>query len=357
MPRIKGAGGLYGLTEEGNVASCDGKNCNGTHITHVQGKAEANKKGEALRVVYELKFSETENRGPDRNLAADRSASIELTLLKTQLAEALKKINEIEQNLNDLDKKVGDNTSCNKRDTFELEERIELIEAQCQIQNPKYIFPITEAPPKVTELLPDGEEVTLRTSDGLDLKAWWVEPAAGVASRNQAVYLASFPSIQPGTAGVFPGTVFQGVNRGARAPFAQELADKGFHVLLMDYRGCGGNPGEVGTNSRLDNFAAYEAMREFGFKNIVRCEGCNSIVTVDGKFSEEYQVAQPKVFENESGQDFAYSVAFPTVRDAASIVKFADTVAAATEVGTFTVETEVGTMKVITARVAQDQEP
>jgi len=341
MPRIKGAGGLYGLTEEGIVTSCDGKNCNGTHITHVQGKGEANKKGEALRLAYQVKVSEADN------LVTDRSASIELTLLKTQLAEALKKINELEQNLNDLEEEHDYLSQSVMNDSLELENRIELIEAQCQIQNPKVTFSITAVPPKVTELLPDGEEVTLRTRDGLDLKAWWVEPAAGVPSRKQAIVLRTSLSMGPGYQKDViniefilgqPGTVFQGVNRAARAPFAQELADKGFHVLLMDYRGCGGNPGDVPwatgfhdeleRETLLDWMAALDVLAEFGFRGqkIILCEGRDPMVTKDGKFFEKYDTIIYKEFENESGS-FTESL----IENADSVVKFADAVAAATE--------------------------
>jgi fermentation-respiration switch protein FrsA (DUF1100 family) len=71
-------------------------------------------------------------------------------------------------------------------------------------------------------------EVALHTSDGLTLTAWFV-PAAGEAGndRRMAVLVA------PGNAG----------NRGDRLPLATALAAAGFAVLLLDYRGYGGNPG------------------------------------------------------------------------------------------------------------------
>jgi fermentation-respiration switch protein FrsA (DUF1100 family) len=68
-------------------------------------------------------------------------------------------------------------------------------------------------------------DVTLRTEDGLDLTGWLMRPARG--DRGAAVL------VTPGNAG----------HRGHRAPLAAALGDAGFTVLLLDYRGYGGNPG------------------------------------------------------------------------------------------------------------------
>jgi uncharacterized protein len=76
-----------------------------------------------------------------------------------------------------------------------------------------------------------AQEVTLRTTDGLRLTAWLVAPPGG--GRSVAVLVA------PGNAG----------NRRDRLPLAFSLAGAGLTVLLLDYRGYGGNPGrpsEVG---------------------------------------------------------------------------------------------------------------
>lgn len=77
------------------------------------------------------------------------------------------------------------------------------------------------APPAVQEVLPDGEDVHLQTADGLELDAWWLPggPTAVV--------------VLPGNAG----------NRAGRAPLARALGDLGLSVLLVDYRGYGGNAG------------------------------------------------------------------------------------------------------------------
>jgi uncharacterized protein len=77
------------------------------------------------------------------------------------------------------------------------------------------------APPPVEQVLPGASSVTLATSDGLELAAWYLE--AG-----------------PTTVVVLPGNAG---NRALRAPLARALADEGLSVLLVDYRGYGGNPG------------------------------------------------------------------------------------------------------------------
>ena len=67
------------------------------------------------------------------------------------------------------------------------------------------------------------EEVTLHTSDGLALSAWYRPPEP---ERPVVV--------------VFSGN---GGNRGDRADLGSRLAGHGLGVLLTDYRGYGGNPG------------------------------------------------------------------------------------------------------------------
>jgi uncharacterized protein len=71
---------------------------------------------------------------------------------------------------------------------------------------------------------PGVEAVALATEDGLTLTAWFV-PAAGPP--------VSTVLVAPGNAG----------NRGLRLPLATGLAARGHAVLLLDYRGYGGNPG------------------------------------------------------------------------------------------------------------------
>jgi fermentation-respiration switch protein FrsA (DUF1100 family) len=71
---------------------------------------------------------------------------------------------------------------------------------------------------------PGAQEVTFTTSDGLELGGWYF-PARGAEGR--AVLVCN------GNAG----------NRSHRAPLAEALRDRGWAVLLYDYRGYGGNAG------------------------------------------------------------------------------------------------------------------
>ena len=79
-----------------------------------------------------------------------------------------------------------------------------------------------QVPPAATAL-PGARDVTLTTQDRLALGGWHLPAAAG----RPTVLVA------PGNAG----------NRAARAPLAAALGEHGLGVLLMDYRGYGGNDG------------------------------------------------------------------------------------------------------------------
>lgn len=98
---------------------------------------------------------------------------------------------------------------------------------------------------------PDGvREVTFTTSDDLELTAWLVEPGAGAVDRDTAVLYA------PGNGG----------NRAGRLGIGRALADEGFTVLLMDYRGYGGNPGSPSEEGLAEDAgAAVEVLRNEGF--------------------------------------------------------------------------------------------
>ncbi|GAB3650869.1 alpha/beta hydrolase [Glycomyces tarimensis] len=92
----------------------------------------------------------------------------------------------------------------------------------------------------------DAAEVTLRTSDGLDLAAWQLEPDSST-DRDAAVLVA------PGNAG----------NRGDRIALGRALADEGFTVLLLDYRGYGGNPGSPSQDGLYaDARAGWDHLRD-----------------------------------------------------------------------------------------------
>jgi pimeloyl-ACP methyl ester carboxylesterase len=75
------------------------------------------------------------------------------------------------------------------------------------------------------EVLSGGSAIKLRTEDGLDLTAWHA-PATGSSTGATVLVL-------PGNAG----------SRELRVPLARALSAAGFDVLLLDYRGYGGNPG------------------------------------------------------------------------------------------------------------------
>ncbi len=109
----------------------------------------------------------------------------------------------------------------------------------------------SEVPPAAT-VIKGARDVTLHTEDGLEVGAWFVPPApaAGRTDQRMAVLVA------PGNGG----------NRLGRADFAEELRRLGFAVLLMDYRGYGGNPGSPGEDGlAADAVAAAEALEELGY--------------------------------------------------------------------------------------------
>lgn len=84
--------------------------------------------------------------------------------------------------------------------------------------------PDSTAVPPASEVLPAATDVTLRTADGLELGAWYLPPQGDC----RATVL-----VLPGNAG----------NRWGRAGLADGLHRRGYGVLMLDYRGYGGNPG------------------------------------------------------------------------------------------------------------------
>jgi hypothetical protein len=99
--------------------------------------------------------------------------------------------------------------------------------------------------PPVSDVLPGGQAVQLRTADGLELGAWLVPPSGPGSDR---VVL-----VAPGNAG----------NRARRAPLASALSAAGMAVLLFDYRGYGGNPGSPTEEGlALDVRAAHRFLTE-----------------------------------------------------------------------------------------------
>ena len=91
-------------------------------------------------------------------------------------------------------------------------------------------LPAPRAVPPAASVLPGAEEVTFTTADGLRLGGWFV-PAGPVdtpATRSPGVLVCNG----------------NGGNRSLRAALAAELSRMGLAVLLFDYRGYGGNPGD-----------------------------------------------------------------------------------------------------------------
>lgn len=99
--------------------------------------------------------------------------------------------------------------------------------------------------PQVSDVLPGGSDWRLTTEDGLELTAWFL---AAERPRPDGMTVL----VAPGNAG----------NRADRGPLADALTSGGFDVLLVDYRGYGGNPGDpTEAGLALDIRAAYDALR------------------------------------------------------------------------------------------------
>jgi fermentation-respiration switch protein FrsA (DUF1100 family) len=110
-------------------------------------------------------------------------------------------------------------------------------------------FPDRTPVPPAADVIAGARDVTLHTADGLALGAWFVPPAVP-ADTGIAVLVA------PGNGG----------NRADRAEFAGELSRRGLAVLLMDYRGYGGNPGHPSEDGlAADADAAVKALSELGY--------------------------------------------------------------------------------------------
>ena len=110
-------------------------------------------------------------------------------------------------------------------------------------------FPDSTPVPPAGDVIAGARDVTLHTSDGLELGAWFV-PADPAKDTGMAVMYA------PGNGG----------NRAGRAGIAGKLSDRGLAVLLMDYRGYGGNPGSPSEDGlTADADAAAAALEEIGY--------------------------------------------------------------------------------------------
>ena len=119
------------------------------------------------------------------------------------------------------------------------------------VQRQLIYFPDAAPVPPAGEVIPGARDVTLHTEDGLELGAWFIPARGGPGPRTPMAVL-----VAPGNGG----------NREGRAGLAEELSDRGLAVLLMDYRGYGGNPGNP-TEEGLaaDSLAAAEALEALGY--------------------------------------------------------------------------------------------
>ena len=124
-----------------------------------------------------------------------------------------------------------------------------LLAAVWFLQRRLIYFPDRSSPP----LAAGAREVALQTADGLRLGAWLFSPPPGTPDRRVAVLVA------PGNAG----------NRRDRAPLAEALTRRGLTVLLVDYRGYGGNPGDPSERGLAhDVRAARDHLVRSGFERI-----------------------------------------------------------------------------------------
>ncbi|TLP74051.1 alpha/beta hydrolase [Nesterenkonia sphaerica] len=118
------------------------------------------------------------------------------------------------------------------------------------LQRSLIYFPDTSEVPSAAAMLTEGEDLTLETSDGLSLGAWFAPADPSAEDRDFAVLMA------PGNGG----------NRESRAGLADALQEEGFAVLVLDYRGYSTNPGTPSEEGLLrDGAAAVEALRDQGY--------------------------------------------------------------------------------------------
>ncbi|WP_242498488.1 alpha/beta hydrolase [Nocardioides ganghwensis] len=116
------------------------------------------------------------------------------------------------------------------------------------LQRQLIYYPDASDVPPAGDVLPGARDVTLETHDGLELGAWYV-PADADRDTGLAVLMA------PGNGG----------NRAGRADLARDLADRGLAVLVIDYRGYGGNPGSPSEDGlAADADAAVRALADLG---------------------------------------------------------------------------------------------
>ena len=109
-------------------------------------------------------------------------------------------------------------------------------------------FPDATPVPPAGDVIAGARDVTLHTATARAGRL--VRPGGRPGDTGMAVLVA------PGNGG----------NRAGRAGFAEELSRRGLAVLLMDYRGYGGNPGSPSQDGlAADADAAVEALKDLGY--------------------------------------------------------------------------------------------
>lgn len=115
-----------------------------------------------------------------------------------------------------------------------------IVGAMYLLQRKMMYLPVQDMPPPAAVGAGDMAVVHLHTADGLDLVAWY-KPAAA-EDRSEIIY--------------FHGN---GGNISHRAEKIRPLLDAGHGVLLVSYRGYGGNPGQPSEAGLIaDGRAAYD---------------------------------------------------------------------------------------------------
>jgi fermentation-respiration switch protein FrsA (DUF1100 family) len=118
------------------------------------------------------------------------------------------------------------------------------------LQRSMIYFPFGAAPDPASVGLRDTEAVTIATADGETLQGWWVSRGADAPRPHHRSTVIVFN----GNAG----------NRAYRADLALALRERGFAVMLFDYRGYGGStgrPGEQGLAADARAVRGYVASR------------------------------------------------------------------------------------------------
>ena len=134
-------------------------------------------------------------------------------------------------------------------------------------------YPDIQAPVRRVFHAEDMQEVTLQTDDGLSLQAWY-KPSTHA---HNPTFL-----ILHGNAG----------NMGSRMPLARQFLDKGEGVLLLEYRGYGGNkgkPSEQGLYTDARAGMRFLEQQGVGLKQIV-LYGESLGTGVATKIASEYPV-------------------------------------------------------------------